>query len=108
MNRSVASVVAALAFAGAVAVAAPARGEDAPYSADEPYPVVLGTGETFSICTSGQIDCPAKAPICDDPNVAIPVDTPEGLGFQAVGPGTTLCSAASSNNLRRVFRITVR
>jgi hypothetical protein len=33
---------------------------------------------------------------------------PEGLGFQGVGPGTTLCSAASAAGPRRIFRITVR
>jgi hypothetical protein len=47
-------------------------------------------------------------PICDDPKVAVPVDTPDGLGFQGVAPGTTLCSAASSVGPRRIFRITVR
>ncbi len=76
--------------------------------ADQPYPVVLEPGQIFSICESGEIVCPAISPICDDLNVAEPVETPEGLGFLGVEPGTTLCSAASANGLRRVFRITVR
>ncbi len=75
---------------------------------DEPFPVDLQVGETIEICASGQIVCPARTPICDDPKVAVPVDAPGGLGFQGVGPGTTLCSAASAAGPRRVFRITVR
>lgn len=75
---------------------------------DEPFPVELKVGETFEACTSGQIVCPARGPICDDPNVAVPVDTAGGLGFKGVGPGTTLCSAASAVGPRRLFRITVR
>ena len=74
---------------------------------DEPFPVELKVGETFEACTSGQIVCPARGPICDDPNVAAPVDTGSGLGFKGVGPGTTLCSAASAVGPRRLFRITV-
>jgi hypothetical protein len=75
---------------------------------DEPFPVALQVGETFDACTSGQIVCPARVPICDDPKVAIPADAKGGLGFQGVGPGTTLCSAASAVGPRRIFRITVR
>jgi len=75
---------------------------------DEPFPVELRVGETFDACASGQIACPARAPICDDPKVAVPADVSGGLGFQGVGPGTTLCSAASSVGPRRIFRITVR
>ena len=75
---------------------------------DEPFPVELWVGETFEVCTSGQIVCPARIPLCDNPKVAVPVDVPGGLGFQGVGPGTTLCSAASAVGPRRVFRITVR
>ena len=78
------------------------------HAKDEPYPVDLQSGETFSLCLSDQIVCPARVPICDDPKVAVPVDTPDGLGFQGVAPGTTLCSAASSVGPRRIFRITVR
>ena len=75
---------------------------------DEPFPVELRVGETIEVCTSGEIICPARTPICDDLKVAVPVDSPGGLGFQGVGPGTTLCSAASAAGPRRVFRITVR
>jgi hypothetical protein len=73
-----------------------------------PYPVELRVGEAFETCTSGQIVCPARAPICDDPKVAVPADVNGGLAFRGVGPGTTLCSAASAVGPRRVFRITVR
>ncbi len=75
---------------------------------DEPFPVELRVGETIEICATGEIICPARTPICDNPKVAVPVDAPGGLGFQGVGPGTTLCSAASAAGPRRVFRITVR
>ena len=75
---------------------------------DEPFPVALRVGETFDVCASGQVACPARTSICDDLKVAVPVDLPGGLGFQGVGPGTTLCSAASAIGPRRVFRITVR
>jgi hypothetical protein len=75
---------------------------------DEAFPVGLEVGQTFDACASGQIVCPARAPICDDPKVAIPADVNGGLGFKGVGPGTTLCSAASAVGPRRLFRITVR
>ena len=99
-QRSSVAVIAL--FAAGVFAAAPALAQD------EPYPVELTVGETFDACTSGQIVCPARGPICDDPNVAAPVDTGSGLGFRGVGPGTTLCSAASAVGPRRLFRITVR
>ncbi|HEY6075114.1 MAG TPA: hypothetical protein VIV15_17470 [Anaerolineales bacterium] len=86
----------------------PCHAEEAGRTTDEPYRVVLLTGETFKVCLSGQIVCPAISPICDDLNVAAPVETPEGLGFAAVGPGSTLCSAANPSGQRRVFRIDVR
>ena len=75
---------------------------------DEPFPVNLQVGETFGLCASGQIVCPARTPICDNLKVAVPVDVQGGLGFRGVGSGTTLCSAASAVGPRRVFRITVR
>ena len=75
---------------------------------DQPFPVELRVGETFDMCTSGEIICPARTPICDDLKVAFPVDLPGGLGFKGIGPGSTLCSAASALGQRRVFRITVR
>jgi hypothetical protein len=75
---------------------------------DEPFPIELRVGETFEACSSGQIVCPARTPICDDPKVVVPADVNGALGFQGVGPGTTLCSAASAVGPRRVFRFTVR
>lgn len=75
---------------------------------DGPFPIELQVGELFNACSSGQIVCPAKAPICDDPKVVVPADVNRELGFRGVGPGTTLCSAASAVGPRRVFRITVR
>lgn len=75
---------------------------------DEPFPVALRVGEAFEACTSGLIVCPARAPICDDLKVVVPEDLNGGLAFRGVGPGTTLCSAASAVGPRRVFRITVR
>jgi hypothetical protein len=78
------------------------------HAQDEPYPISLSAGETFGVCSSGQIVCPARNPICDDPKVAVPVDVPDGLGFKGIAPGTTLCSAASAVGPRRIFRITVR
>ena len=78
------------------------------HAQDGAFPVVLQVGGTFDACSSGQIVCPASRPICDDPKVAIPVDVNGKLGFQGVGPGTTLCSASSSVGPRRVFSITVR
>lgn len=75
---------------------------------DEPFHIMLRPGEAFDLCSSGQIVCPARTPICDDLKVAVPVDLPGGLGFKGIGPGTTLCSAASAVGPRRVFRITVR
>jgi hypothetical protein len=75
---------------------------------DEGFPVGLQVGQTFDACASGQIVCPARVAICDDPKVAVPADANGGLGFKGVGPGTTLCSATSSAGPRRLFRITVR
>jgi hypothetical protein len=75
---------------------------------DNGFPVALQVGESFDACASGQIVCPARTPICDDPKVAVPADVNGGLGFKGVGPGTTLCSATSSAGPRRLFRITVR
>jgi hypothetical protein len=77
---------------------------------DEPYPVELGVGEIFKVCKSGVIYCPATAVICDDLKIVEVVDTPDGMGFKAIAPGTTLCSARGGaiTSPRRVFRITVR
>jgi len=85
----------------------PSMAQNAGSPGDAPYPVQLAVGEVFDACNSGQIVCPAKGPICDDPKVATPVDLPGGLGFKGVAPGTTLCSAGSAVGPRRVFRFTV-
>ena len=101
MRRRARMAATALVVAGALAVIGQARAQDGP------FPVDLIPGETFDLCGSGLVVCPARTPICDDPKVAVPVDLPGGLGFQGVSPGTTLCSAASAAGPRRVFRITV-
>ena len=72
----------------------------------EPYPVVLQVGEIFHVCKSGEVICPVRSPICDDLKVVDVVDTPDGLGFKGISPGTTLCSVVSGG-ARRIFRITV-
>jgi hypothetical protein len=90
---------------GSLAMFEPARAQN------EPYPVELKVGEIFDVCASGLMACPAFAPMCDAPTVAIPVTASEGsggLGFRGVGPGTTLCSAASATGFRLIFRINVR
>jgi hypothetical protein len=74
----------------------------------KPYQIVLHVGEVFKICWSGEVICPVLDHMCDDSKVVNFVDTPDGLGFVGVSPGTTLCYAQSTNLLRRVFRITVR
>ena len=77
-------------------------------AADQVYPVGLKTGDVFQVCKSGLIVCPVIISICDDTNVVTTVDTPDGLGFKAVSPGTTLCSAGSGVGPRRFFNITVQ
>jgi hypothetical protein len=74
---------------------------------DKPWPVDLVVGGTFEICANGSIICPATTPICDNTSIATLRDGKNGLEILAVTPGTTLCSAASSNKLRRVYRVTV-
>lgn len=104
VRRTIAAVAVLLALGG---LPAAARAEDP--RGDAPLPVDLRVGEVFEVCTTGLILCPTIAPICDDPKVAVPVDTPSGLGFRGVAPGTTLCSALPAGALagRLVFRITV-
>jgi hypothetical protein len=74
---------------------------------DDPYPVELQIGEIFKVCKSGMVVCPVFMPICDDTKIIMLVDTPDGLGFKGIAPGTTLCSVGSSVGPRRLFRITV-
>lgn len=71
------------------------------------YRVELQVGEVFKVCKSGTVVCPVRTPICDDAKIITLVDTPDGLGFKGIAPGTTLCSVASSVGPRRLFRITV-
>jgi len=106
-KRAYAMAMAAM-IAGVFVAFRPALGQDAGSPGPGYHPVELSAGETFDVCRSGQIVCPATIPICDDPKVVVPVDLADGLGFKGVSPGTTLCSAASAVGPRRVFRITVR
>lgn len=108
MDRRAAAILLVLAIAGAFPAAGTARAQEGGSKAPGAYPVALAAGEAFDVCRSGEIVCPGKIPICDDPKVAVPVDLHGGLGFKGVSPGTTLCSAASAIGPRRVFRITVR
>jgi hypothetical protein len=108
MERRAFAVVIALAAAVLFMGPLPGRAQDAGTADPGYYPVKLNVGEAFDMCGSGQIACPARVAICDDPKVAVPVDLPGGLGFRGVSPGTTLCSAASAVGPRRVFRVTVR
>ncbi len=105
MKRTVAAIAGFVVFA---AVAGAARPAEAPPPASEPYPVELRVGEIFKVCKSGQVICPAMRHICDDLKVVTLVDTPDGLGIKAVGPGSTLCLVSGSIGPGRVFRITVR
>ena len=73
---------------------------------DSPHSVNMKVGETFSVCKSGLVICPVRTPICDDTTIITLVNTPDGLGFKGVAPGTTLCSVATAG-ARRLFQITV-
>ncbi len=99
---------AAFAFLLVGLAAAPARGVDLP-PPQGPYPVELAVGEVLKICLTGKILCPPTTVMCDDLKVAIPVDTPDGIGFKAVGPGTTVCGAFGrlGTTGRPAWRITV-
>jgi hypothetical protein len=93
----------------AVALAAFASAGQMP-SEDEPYPLRIEVGGAVAICYLGAIMCPAGAPICDDPSVATAsFDEKNGVVFEGVKPGVTLCSAASAYGFggRRLFRVTV-
>ncbi|HZD55025.1 MAG TPA: hypothetical protein VE080_02100 [Candidatus Aquicultoraceae bacterium] len=108
MRHRACSAFAVSVLIAALAASSPVAAEEAGALRDEPYPVELSVGETFRVCDSGEVVCPAISPICDDLKVAEPVDTRDGLGFRGRVPGTTLCSAASTAGIRRVFRIVVR
>lgn len=89
-----------------VLLAAPLRAQDA--GQDAPYPLSVRAGEELALCSSGTIQCPATAPICDDTAVAVLENAAEGLVLRGLKPGRTLCSAAANGGLRRVYRVTVR
>ena len=108
MNRQVAAKFAALAISCLLTAFSPAWAQDSGKPDPGYFPVNLAVGDAFDLCGSGQVVCPARSAICDDPKVAVPVDLPGGLGFRGVSPGSTLCSVASADGPRRVFRITVR
>jgi hypothetical protein len=78
-------------------------------SADAPFPLSVKVGKSVALCTTGTIQCPASAPICDDPSVVEPEVTDAGLIFKGLKPGSTLCSAAASSGMgaRRVYRVEV-
>ena len=76
-------------------------------AADQAYAIVMKPGQVFEVCKSGLISCPVIISLCDNPSVVTTVDTPSGLGFKAVAPGSTLCSAGSGVGPRRFFNITV-
>jgi hypothetical protein len=108
MNRQVSAKFAALAIVCLFTAFSPAWAQDPGKPDPGNFPVVLAVGDAYDVCGSGQVVCPARGPICDDPKVVVPVDLPGGLGFRGVSPGSTLCSAGSAAGPRRVFRITVR
>jgi hypothetical protein len=108
MKRNASATVVLLLTAGVFLACPAASAQDAGSKDSGYYPVALGVGESFDVCASGAVVCPASIPICDDTKVVTAVDLPGGLGFKGVAPGTTLCSAASATGPRRVFRITVR
>jgi hypothetical protein len=78
-------------------------------AADGPFPLSVKVGESVAICTTGTIQCPASAPICDDTSIVAAEVTEAGLTFKGLKPGSTLCSAASASGRghRRVYRIDV-
>lgn len=74
---------------------------------DAPLPIELKVGEVRSVCSTGGVICPARAVICDDLAVVAVVGAADGVAFQGVKPGSTLCSASSAGMIRRVFRVKV-
>jgi hypothetical protein len=78
-------------------------------AADAPFPLSVGVGKSVDLCSTGTIQCPAVAPICDDTSVVGAEVTQAGLVFKGLKPGSTLCSAASASGAgpRRVYRVEV-
>jgi hypothetical protein len=79
-------------------------------AADAPFPLSMRVGQSVAICTTGTIQCPAVAPICDDTSVVGAEVTDAGLTFKGLKPGSTLCSAASGSGAgpRRVYKVVVK
>ncbi len=108
MKRTVAIVAGLAAFTALAALAGGAWAADASAPpAAGPYPVNLRVGQVFEVCRTGEVTCPIVRHICDDLRVVNLVETPDGLGFKAVGPGTTLCVASGNTGAGRLFRVTV-
>lgn len=78
-----------------------------PTESGQIHEVELQAGEVFKVCKSGIVVCPAIVSICDDANIVTIVNTPDGLGFKGVAPGSTLCSVGTTVGPRRLFRVTV-
>ena len=77
----------------------------------EPAEVTLKVGQSWPVCGRSGVICPAQNPICDDAAVAKPDVNGKGeLAWRAMGPGSTLCSAAGggATAFRTVFRVTVK
>ena len=64
-------------------------------------------GKRTSICETGAVICPARAPICDDPAVARIEGSSAGLVLVGVSAGATTCSVQSGTGQRRVFSVRV-
>jgi len=74
----------------------------------ESYPVIkMEVGDTFAICKSGYIVCPARNPICDDASIVKIVDTPDGMGFNGIAKGETVCSVRSATAIRFIFSLVI-
>ena len=77
---------------------------------DAPFPLSLRVGKTVDLCTTGTIQCPAVAHICDDTSIVAPESSSAGLLLKGMKPGNTLCSAASMGGAgpRRVYKVEVQ
>ncbi len=77
---------------------------------DAPAKLSIRVGKAVAICTTGTIQCPASGGVCDDPSIATPEDSPDGLAFKGRKAGTTTCAAASMGGVgpRRVYRVEVK
>ena len=92
-----------------VVLSLPAAAQDR-LARNDPYPISIGVDETFNICDTEKILCPARFPICDDTSIATIRDGGRGRGLEIVGVsrGTTKCSFMSANAVRFVYSVTVK